>query len=378
MRIAVTAIFLQKSTLEGFGHYANELIARMVANQPQDEFIFLYDSPADESLIKGKNVTSIVVSPRANQPVSFKYWYDIKAPLALKAFKPDIWLQPFGFCSLTSKIPQVLFVHDLAYLHYPKMIPWYHLLYSRLFTKKMLMKAAALVTVSAFSKTDMLEHFPTIDPLKINIVPGAARHIFQPLGWQEKQVVKDGYADGREYFLFTGGVHPRKNLMNLLKAFSLFKKWQHSNMKLLIAGRLAWQAAAITEKLKTYKYRNDVVMLGYISDEQLANLTASAYAAIYPSFFEGFGLPIIEAMQCEVPVLCSQTSAMPETGGDAAEYMDPNDPEKMAKAMLQIYKDESLRSNLIAAGKIQSAKFNWEQSAVKVNQILHQIKPGNN
>jgi glycosyltransferase involved in cell wall biosynthesis len=346
MRIAVTAIFLQKSTLEGFGHYANELLARMVAAQPQDEFIFLYDSPPDELLFKGKNVTTVVVSPKANQPAAFKYWYDVKAPLALKAFKPDVWLQPFGFCSLTSQIPQVLFVHDLAYLHFPKMIPWYHLLYYRLFTKKMLMKAVALVTVSAFSKTDIIDHFPAIDPLKINIVPGAARQIFQPLGWQEKQVVKDGYADGREYFLFTGGVHPRKNLMNLLKAFSLFKKWQHSNMKLLIAGRLAWQAAAITEKLKTYKYRNDVVMLGYIADEQLANITASAYAVIYPSFFEGFGLPIIEAMQCEVPVICSQTAAMPETGGDAAEYIDPNDPEKIAKAMLQIYKDESFRSNI--------------------------------
>jgi glycosyltransferase involved in cell wall biosynthesis len=375
MRIAVTAIFLQKSTLEGFGHYAHELLARMVAANQQDEFLFLYDRPVEEQLIIGPNIASIVVTPKANQPASFKYWYDIKAPLALKKFKPDVWLQPFGYCSLSTSIPQILFVHDLAYQHYPKMIPWYHLLYYRLFTQKMLRKAAILVTVSSFSKKDMVEHFPQIDPLKINIVPGAARTIFQPLSWQEKQAVKDGFADGREYFLFIGGVHPRKNLMHLLKAFSLFKKWQHSNMKLLITGRLAWQYAALTEKLKTYKYRNDIVMLGYVPDEQLAKITASAYAVIYPSFFEGFGLPIIEAMQCGVPVICSQTSAMPETGGDAAQYIDPADPESIAKAMLQIYKDESLRSNLIAAGGEQAAKFSWQRSALSINEIVQHFKP---
>ena len=146
-------------------------------------------------------------------------------------------------------------------------------------------------------------------------------------------------------------------------------------MKLLITGRLAWQYAALTEKLKTYKYRNDIVMLGYVSDEQLAKITASAYAVICPSFFGGFGLPIIEAMQCGVPVICSQTSAMPETGGDAAQYIDPADPESIAKAMLQIYKDESLRSNLIAAGSEPAGKFSWQRSALSINEIVQHFKP---
>ena len=191
-----------------------------------------------------------------------------------------------------------------------------------------------------------------------------------PLSWHEKEQVKEGFAEGREYFLFTGGIHPRKNLMNLLKAFSLFKKWQHSNMKLLVAGRLAWQYDEITEKLKTYKYRDDVVLLGYLPDEQLARITAAAYALVYPSFFEGFGLPIIEAMQCELPVITSNTGSMPETGGEAALYADPNDPEAIAKQMLRIYKDEALRERLITAGKIQAAKFSWDKAADQLWQII--------
>jgi glycosyltransferase involved in cell wall biosynthesis len=197
------------------------------------------------------------------------------------------------------------------------------------------------------------------------VVHGAAREGFDPLDWGSRDATKASYADGREYFLFVGGVHPRKNLMNLLKAFSLFKKWQHSNMKLLIVGRLAWQYSDIIEKLKSYKYREDVVMLNYVSDHALMQLTASAYALVYPSFFEGFGLPILEAMQSGVPVITSNTSSMPEIAGDAALFASPDDPDAIAKQLLLIYKDESAREKLIEAGKLRAAGFSWEATANK-------------
>ncbi|MCW3086812.1 MAG: glycosyltransferase family 4 protein, partial [Sediminibacterium sp.] len=170
--------------------------------------------------------------------------------------------------------------------------------------------------------------------------------------------------------LFTGGIHPRKNLINLLKAFSQFKKWQHSNMKLVLAGRLAWQYDEVIEKLKTYKYREDVVVTGYLPSAELARLTGGAYAMVYPSWFEGFGLPVIEAMQCEVPVITSSTSSMPETGGDAALYADPSQPDEIAKHMLDLYKDEIRRSRLIAAGKQQASRFSWDLAA---SQLWEQI-----
>ncbi len=369
MRIAVNAIFLQDNKLEGYGHYVKEIFSRITLKHPEHEFIFVFDRPYDAKFIFGPNITPIIVSPPARHALAFKYWYDVKAPLALRPFKPDIWVQPYGFCSLTSKIPQVLIIHDLAFRHYPKFIAWHHRWYYQHYTKKFLQKAKSVVTVSDYSKQDTIQQYKLADK-KIDIVYGAAKKDFVPLSWHEKEQVKEGFAEGREYFLFTGGIHPRKNLMNLLKAFSLFKKWQHSNMKLLVAGRLAWQYDEITEKLKTYKYRDDVVLLGYLPDEQLARITAAAYALVYPSFFEGFGLPIIEAMQCELPVITSNTGSMPETGGEAALYADPNDPEAIAKQMLRIYKDEALRERLITAGKIQAAKFSWDKAADQLWQII--------
>jgi glycosyltransferase involved in cell wall biosynthesis len=365
MRIAVNAIFLQKDHLEGYGRFVKEIFSRLVHNHPEHEFIFLFDRPYDPAFIFGPNVTPLVITPAARHPLLFKYWYDVKAPLALKRYKPDIWVQPYGFCSLTSAIPQLLVVHDLSFLHHPGFISWYLRFFYMKFTGKFLRKAAGVVTVSAYSKQDIIKHYKIV-PEKIGIAYGAAGEQFKPVSWQEKQQVKEQYTGGTEYFLCTGGIHPRKNLMNLLRAFSLFKKWQHSNMKLVVTGRLAGQHEEILAKIKNYKYREDVVLTGYLPDNELAKLTAGAYAAIYPSFFEGFGIPIVEAMQSGVPVITSNTSSMPETGGEAALYADPNDPDAIAKHMLGLYRDETYRSRLIDTGLAQASQFNWDTVAERM------------
>ena len=134
-------------------------------------------------------------------------------------------------------------------------------------------------------------------------------------------------------------------------------------MKLLVAGRLAWKYGNLLEKLETYKHRKDVIMLDYLEESELAEIMGSAYALVFPSYFEGFGVPIIEAMQCEVPVITSNTSSMPEIGGDAALYGDPDNAGSIAKQMMQLYKDETLRTGLIEKGKLQAAKFSWDYTA---------------
>ncbi|MEO8172159.1 MAG: glycosyltransferase family 1 protein [Sediminibacterium sp.] len=372
MRIAVNAIFLQKDRLEGYGHYTNEIVSRMAKQHPEHEFILVFDRSFDQQFIYSSNVKAVIVPPPARHPLAFYYWYNVKAPAALRSYKIDVWLQPYGFCSLTTTIPQVLIVHDLAFVHFPKYIPWYHRAYYRMFTKRFLAKAKKVVAVSEFTKQDIIGQY-RIPGEKIQVIGGAAREGFAPFNWFEREDVKESFSDGREYFLFTGGIHPRKNLMNLLKAFSMFKKWQHSNMKLLVAGRLAWDYEDVLTKLKTYRYRDDVVLLGQIPDDQLKRITASAYALVYPSFFEGFGLPVIEAMQCEVPVITSDTSSMPEIGGDAALYANPSDPEAIAKHMMNLYKDESMRYERIALGKIQAEKFSWDKTAGQLWEQLKQV-----
>ncbi len=362
MRIAVNTIFLQKDKLEGYGYFVQEIFSRLAKDHPEHEFIFAFDRPFDERFIFSPNITPIIVSPKARQAISFRYWYDIKLPLALRSFNPDIIVQPYGFCSLNTNTPQLLVLHDLAFRHYPQFIPAWHLFYYRFFTPRFLRKATRIATVSEFSKNDIIQQYGTAAE-KIDVVYSAAKPVFQPASYEIQQEVKTIHADGKEYFLFMGGMQPRKNLLNVLKAFSLFKKRQQSNMKLLVAGGSVRHDNRLFEKIKTYKHREDVVLMDYLPEEELAKITASAYAMLFPSFFEGFGVPVVEAMQCGVPVITTEKSSMAEIGTDALLYADPNNPDTIAQQMMAVYKDESLRNELIKKGKSQAAHFSWERSA---------------
>jgi glycosyltransferase involved in cell wall biosynthesis len=369
MQIAVNTRFLIPKQLEGYGYFTREVFLTIAEMKPEHNFVFFFDRPFDSSIKFPGNVQPVIVNPAARHALSFKWWFDVKIARALKKYKADVFVSPDGFCSLTTTVPQVLVVHDLAFLHYPKLIAKHHLWFYKRYTPKFLKKAKVIATVSEFSKEDIVRNYK-IDADKILNVSSASKEIFKPMDWMQKEIVKQEYADGCEYFVFVGGIHPRKNLMNLLKAFSIFKKWQKTNMKLLVVGRLAWQHDDTLEKLKTFKYRDDVKMLGYLPEDKLAHVIASAYALVFPSFFEGFGVPVLEAMQCCVPVITSNTSSMPEIGGEAALYANPASPEDIAAQMKIIFKDEQLRNKLIEAGRLQSQKFSWEKTADAMWQCI--------
>ncbi|WP_207491988.1 glycosyltransferase family 4 protein [Aridibaculum aurantiacum] len=362
MRIAVNARFLVAGELEGYGYFTKEVFYRVAQQHPEHEFLFLFDREIPTNLALPANVTPLVIKPAARHAFSFRWWFDVKVPLALLKHKADVFVSPDGFCSLTTFKPQVLVVHDLAFLHFPRFIPKHHLFFYKTHTGKFLRKAKVVATVSEFSKADIIKRYKTPAEKIIN-VGSAAKAVFKPVDWEQREEVKEKYAQGFEYFLFVGGIHPRKNLLNLLKAFSNFKKWQRTNMKLLVAGKKGWMYDDTLGKLKTYKYRDEVILLDYLPEEALAQVVASAYAVVYPSFFEGFGVPIVEAMQCEVPVLTSNSSSMPEVGGDAALYADADNPQAIADNMQRIFKDEKLRSSLIEKGKEQARKFTWDATA---------------
>ena len=362
MRIAVNTRFLLHDYLEGYGYFLYETFRRITANHPEHEFIFIFDRPFDERFVFGKNVKAVVTGPPARHPLLWKLWYDLRVPAILKKYKADVFVSGDGFCSLTTKVPQCLVLHDLAFLHHPSFIPRSHLLFYKKYTPKFLEKAKTIATVSGFSKKDILANYK-IEPGKIDVVFSAVRDIFHPANEEEKTAVKNKYTEGKEYFLYAGAIHPRKNLMNLLKAFSVFKKRQQTNMKLILTGRLAWKYGSFTESMKTYKYRTDVVMTGYVQEEELVKITGAAYGSIYPSLLEGFGVPVLEAMQCDVPVITSAHSAMQEIAKDAALYADPTSYADIADKMMLLYKDENLRKQLIEKGRQITRQYSWDKTA---------------
>jgi glycosyltransferase involved in cell wall biosynthesis len=215
--------------------------------------------------------------------------------------------------------------------------------------------------VSEFSKQDIVRHYKT-DPGKINVVYNAAKEIFKPVTASAAELTRKRYAEGKEYFLYVGAIHPRKNLMNLLKAFSIFKRRQQSSLKLVIAGRLAWKYDSFVRELKKYKYRHDVILLGYVEENELADIMASAYALVYVSLFEGFGIPVLEAMSSGVAVITSIHSSMQEVSKGAALYADPKNFEDIAEKMMLIYKDEKLREELIEKGRSAAVGYSWEKT----------------
>ncbi|MFN2456983.1 MAG: glycosyltransferase family 4 protein [Chitinophagaceae bacterium] len=362
MVVAINTRFLLKHTLEGYGYFIKEVFGRLAVQYPEHQFYYLFDRPYDTELHFPQNVTPLVVPPPARHPILWKYWYDVKIPRILKKIKADVFVSPDGFCSLTTGVPQCLVLHDLGFLHYPEAYKKMHALYYKRFTGKFLRKADTVATVSETSKNDILQNY-RISPDKIDVIYSAAKEVFQPLDIQQQAAVKEKYTEGKEYLIYAGAIHPRKNLINLLKAFSIFKKRQRSNMKLVLTGRLAWKNKEFLNLLDSYKFKTDVILTGYVEEAEILKLIGAAYALVYPSRFEGFGLPVLEAMKCNVPALTTIHTSMQEVAKDAALYFNATDPQDIADKLMLIYKDENLRKQLIERGSTISKKYSWQRTA---------------
>lgn len=365
MRIGVNTRLLLKGKLEGIGWFAHETLKRIVQDHPEHEFFFFFDRPYDPEFVFAANVTPVVIGPQARHPILFYLWCEWSIPHALKKYKIDLYLSPDNYGSLRTKVPTCLVIHDLAFEHYPTFVKRSHLMHYRHYMPKFAAKATRIATVSTFTKEDLVEKYK-VPADKIDVVYNGAHSEYKPLPYEARTAVKEQYTEGKEFFLFIGALHPRKNIINMLKAFVKFKRRQKSPMKLVIVGRLAWLSKEIQEAKDRMPYKEDVIWLGYKSVEELALITASAYAMLYPSLFEGFGIPILESLTCNVPVIASNTSSMPEVTGDAGILVDPSDVDDIVNAMEKMYKDEQLRDRMIRQAPIQSSKFSWDKSAANL------------
>jgi glycosyltransferase involved in cell wall biosynthesis len=365
MVIAVNTRFLLKENLEGFGYFTKEVVQNLALRYPEHQFHFFFDRPFDPQFIFSANVQGHVISPPTRHPLLWKYWFDVKVSKLLRKVKADVFLSPDGQCSLTTKVPQCVVIHDLGFLHYPDGYQKSHLRYYKYYTPKFIKKASTVLTVSNFSKQDIISHYRTPEE-KIKVVYNGVKDIFSPLSYKGQNIVKDKYTNGTEFFLYAGAIHPRKNVINLLKAFSIFKRRLQSSLKLVLAGPLAWKNNEFLELLKTYKYKDDVVLTGALEEKELASVMASAYAFVYPSLFEGFGVPVLEAMKCGVPVLTSGASSMEEISEGTALYFDPENIDDMADKLMRVYKDEDGRRSLMEKGVSIAQQYSWERTAEEV------------
>jgi len=373
MIIGVNARLLLKNKLEGIGWFAHELLKRMVRKHPSYKFIFFFDRPYDDSFIFGDNVTPVILKPPARHPILYWIWTKYALPKAIKKHKVDVYFSPDFLGLHSSKTPSIITLHDLAFLHYPSYIDKAHKWYFNNYTPFYAKHTKKIITVSQYSKKDILKQYSFIPEEHIEVIYNAANKVFKPLSWKEQEEIKATYTDGEEFFLFTSAIHPRKNVINLLKAFVQFKRRQKNNFKLVLIGRMAWQSKEIEEAKRRMPFKDDVIWLGYQPIEIVAKLTAAAWATIYPSLFEGFGIPIVESYACHKPVISSRTSSMPEVVGEAGLLADPENVEDIAEQMMEIYRNEKLHSYLIEQSKKENLRFNWDSSADRLMKVIEEV-----
>lgn len=376
MKIAVNTRFLLKDKLEGIGWFTHEIFKRMVLNHPQDEFIFIFDRPYDERFIFAENITPIVVNPPARHPILWKIWFDFMIPRVLKKHQPDVFISTDGFASLRTSVPQITTIHDLAFEHYPEHLPFKFRYYLRKFTPKFAHKVQHIITVSAYSKKDIQEQY-NIAEEKISIVYNGAHKEYKPLLPAQIEDIRKEFASGKPYFVFAGALHPRKNIETLLKAFELFKKETKSDIQLLLIGRFAWKADGIKNSMVHHKYRDDIHHYDYMNVDKLSKIIGAAYALTFVSLFEGFGIPILEAIRCNVPSICANKTSMPEVAGNTAILVDPTDKNDIAQAMVKITNNSDLYKKLVDNCASQASKFSWDESAERFyNTIRKEISTG--
>jgi glycosyltransferase involved in cell wall biosynthesis len=267
----------------------------------------------------------------------------------------------------------VVTVHDLGYLYYPEAHRLLDRLYLNLSTRYNARAATHLIADSSATKHDLIEHY-NVEPDKITVIyPGYDRATFQPVKNKEAiEAVKARYNIAGDYIIFVGTLQPRKNLPRLIQGFSNLQS-PTSNLQLVITGKKGWLYEEIFHRVEELGLEGRTVFTDYVPEGDLPALLSGARLFVFPSLYEGFGLPVLEAMACGIPVVCSNTSSLPEVTGDAAVLVDPLGMEDLATAMECILWDEKLRAGLIERGFEQARKFSWEKCARETLEVLESV-----
>lgn len=361
MRIGINTRFLLSSKMEGFGWYTFEVVKRMVEQHPEHEFVFFFDRAFDPKFVFGENVTPVVLSPPARHPILFYIWFEWSVKRALKKYAIDVFFSPDGYLSLGSNVPQVGVIHDLNFEHHPQDIPWQPRWYLRRFFPKFAKKATKIVTVSNYSKQDICQTYALPED-RVIVGWNGASELFVPLDESTIAAVRTEYSSGKPYFVFVGALHPRKNVGRLLEAFRDFCS-TNADIDLLIVGEALWKNTRLHLPDPDAAVKSRIHFTGHVSQHVLTQLVGAAHSLVYVPYFEGFGIPLVEAMKCGIPILSGNRTSLPEVAGEAAIYCDPYDVQAITAGMHRLANDPELYERLKHTGLERGKLFSWDHTA---------------
>ncbi len=363
MKVAVNCWVLRNKQLDGIGYFVVHVLPLIIKNHPEVTFILFCDKNFTEPYFDFKNVVIRRIFPPYRHPLLYIIYLEFIIPFILSRWKPDLFLSTDGFLSLSSSCRQIPVIYDLNFEHYPENIALKNRLYFKFFFKRFAHKASRIATISEYSKMDIVQTYGISANLIDNVSCGIKFRLHS-MSEDEKFMVRNQYASGLPYFFFVGSLHPRKNLPRLLQAFEEFKKRTKSGFKLVITGALLWDKSELLKSYQSNIYKDDIIFTGRLSEVELKRVLSASYALVFVPVFEGFGLPIVEAFEAGIPVLASNTTSLPEVGGDAVIYADPFDVSSIAGGMEKLYNDiEGLCIKLVERGFERKKLFSWERTA---------------
>ncbi len=377
MRIGINALFLDRPET-GSGQYTRNLLEALAKGDPTNEYL-LFSLGLPPLMFECQPPTSNIQYPISNLA---KLWFEqVSFPLACRREGIDLAHAPYFASPLFPTVPTVVTVHDLI----PLILPAYRgSLLVRLYTRLVAAaarRAEAIITVSQASERDIVRYLH-IPPERVHVTYEAAGEEFQPVE-DEAQLaaIRQKYALPQRYLLYLGGFDQRKNLSTLLRAFALLVNKQQQ-ARLVIAGKLPGRDSPLfpdpRRLVRELGVEGSVIFTGWVAEEDKPALLSGATAFVFPSLYEGFGLPVVEAMACGTPVIASNRSSLPEVVGKGGILVEPTDVEALAEAMEVLLVDDALRAELRQRALAQAAKFSWEQTALETLAVYRKVIGGRN
>lgn len=378
MRIAVDARPLLAKQISGIPEYTGRLIDALATAHPEVDWQLFYSSwhqrPDNWLILKEKPNINWCSLKCPNKLINGAAWL-FDRPRLDKYCLADVWLLPhFNFTPLTGRIPTVLTIHDLSFLRQPEFFSWRRRFWhASLHLSELINRADRIVAISENTKRDLMELL-AVPEEKITVIYSAASPDFQPIAPSDSRLVncRQKYDLPKRFILSLATCEPRKNLVNIIRAYDNLRQRCPglTDCPLVIAGGQGWKQEAAHIAWRQAVNRQDIRWLGYLPADDLPIIYNLASLIVYPSFYEGFGLPVLEAMACGRPVIAAATTALPEVAATAALLVDPADSQALSRAMEQILVDRSLAEQLAQAGLQQVSQFSWSKTAAKYWKLL--------
>jgi glycosyltransferase involved in cell wall biosynthesis len=369
MLIGIDASRTTVARRTGTENYSLHLIRHLVALSESHRFRLYFNRPPPPDLLPATAEQRIMPFPRL--------WTHVRLSREMLADPPDLLFVPSHVLPLIHPRCSVVTVHDLGYVHYPEAHTLSQNLYLRWSTRYNARSARRVLADSEATRQDLIDHYQISGERIVVVYPGRDESLAPVHDPDRLAAVQARYGLAGPYLLYVGTLHPRKNLVRLVQSFGTLvgsaapeTGGRPRGLQLVLAGQKGWLYDEILHEVRRIGLGDHVVLTGYVADEDLPALLSGALAFVFPSLYEGFGLPILEAMACGTPVVCSNASSLPEVAGDAALLVDPLDTEQLTSALQQVATYEGLRNELVAKGFHQVQQFSWRRCAEETLRVL--------